>query len=69
MPSQTAHSYEVETPAGTFPSFAEAAEAGYPVACGYFALCENAAEGAIPHPVLDAVPACRRCIDRYEAMA
>lgn len=29
--------------------------------CSLFALCGNDAEGAVPHPVLEWVPACRRC--------
>jgi len=54
---------EVTTPAGTFASFAEAAEAGYPIRCAWSVVCTNAAVGAIPHPALRAVPCCADCAD------
>lgn len=53
--------FQIDTPAGTFTSFTEAAAAGYPIACEAFALCTNAATVALPHPVLTAVPSCDRC--------
>jgi hypothetical protein len=29
--------------------------------CRWFAMCENAATGTMPHPVLGDVPICDRC--------
>lgn len=37
---------------------------GDPVHCVMFALCENTATLMLPHPILDATPACQRCADR-----
>lgn len=63
-------SITVETPDGqVFDSFTAAAEAGHPFNCEAFARCENAADTAISHPILDAVPACRRCADKLAALA
>ena len=54
--------YEIQLPNGTtVSSFTEAAEAGFPIACEWFAGCTNAATHAEPHPVLTAVPTCDRC--------
>lgn len=39
-------------------------DASHNVACQSFALCDRAAEGAYPHPVLTAVLSCKRCADR-----
>lgn len=36
------------------------------VACQAFALCGNAAEGAVRHPVLGAYLSCSRCAKRLE---
>ena len=36
------------------------------IACGWFALCDRAATGTTPHPILGTVPTCDRCI-RHEA--
>ena len=35
--------------------------------CEYFAACHRAAEGTVSHPVLGAVPSCRRCADAVGA--
>lgn len=60
--------YTVDLPDGrSVESFTAAAEAGYPFACEWFALCENPADVALPHPVLTAVPTCNRCAARYAA--
>lgn len=61
--------YTIETPGGIFNSFSEAEQAGYPIACKVFALCENAASEAISHPILTAVPACQRCADKCRQLA
>lgn len=53
----------------SFPSFTAAADAGFPVSCQWFARCENAADVALSHPVLDAVPTCNRCAAKVEALA
>lgn len=58
---------QIETPAGTVGSPVEAADAGYPIACQAFALCENVATTILPHPILTAVLACERCAIRLEA--
>lgn len=59
-------SVKIETPAGTFGSPAEAADAGYPIACQAFVTCENHATTILAHPVLTAVLACERCATRLE---
>jgi len=60
----------VEVPGvGSFDTFEEAAQAGYPFACEQFLLCENAASVAVEHPVLGAVPTCARCAARVEALS
>jgi hypothetical protein len=39
-----------------------------PVACTWFALCENVAVTTEPHPVLGAVPICQRCLDKVQRL-
>lgn len=33
--------------------------------CRYFALCTNDAEGTTVHPIINTVPTCPRCADRF----
>lgn len=33
--------------------------------CQWFALCENEAAGAGAHPILEYVPTCQQCADRF----
>lgn len=61
--------YSIETPVGIFNSFAEAEEAGCPIACAVFVLCDRPASVVMPHPVLTAVPACERCADKCRQLA
>lgn len=53
-----------ETPAGTFDSPQACTDAGYPLACQAFALCDRAATVVLRHPALTAVLACDRCAER-----
>lgn len=34
------------------------------ILCNWFALCPNPADGRVDHPVLGAVPTCKRCADK-----
>lgn len=36
------------------------------VLCGWFALCENVADGYVEHPALGPVPTCERCATRFD---
>lgn len=36
--------------------------------CRVFLLCTNAASTTLPHPILGAVPACKRCADKMAAI-
>jgi hypothetical protein len=38
-----------------------------PIACRYFALCENEATLLVKNPVIGDVPACERCVKRVGA--
>lgn len=60
----TSLAYSIETPAGTFFSFREAAEAGYPVACEWFVECDRPADDAHEVPGRGLVPCCDRCWER-----
>jgi hypothetical protein len=35
--------------------------------CEMFALCTSPADGLVKHPVLEWVPACKRCADKLES--
>ena len=34
--------------------------------CEWFALCDNEAVGAAKHPILEYVPICQRCADKFD---
>lgn len=36
------------------------------IMCSWFALCPNDADGRVDHPVLGAVPTCKRCADKLD---
>lgn len=36
------------------------------VMCGWFALCENEANGVVAHPILEYVPTCERCATKLD---
>lgn len=43
-----------------------AGEVQEPPYCEWFAKCPNPADGVVQHPVLGAVPTCRRCADKLD---
>lgn len=34
--------------------------------CEWFLLCTNRANGTVKHPILGAVPTCKRCADKLD---
>ena len=60
----------IATATGSIAGSASEANCGASVrreeACRWYALCDNAADGYVEHPILGDVPTCERCASRHE---